>query len=80
MINAVTRAPPRAASESTTPPADSTTIDSTAAVVAPDVTPMTSGLASGLRRSCWKIAPARPNAVPASRPTRARGSRNVCTM
>jgi hypothetical protein len=48
---------------------------STPAALAPQVTPITSGLASGLRRSRWKSAPDIPNAIPDSSPVTARGRR-----
>lgn len=47
--------------------------------VAPQETPTTSGLASGLRATVWISAPASPSAVPASSPTTTRGSRNSPT-
>ena len=60
------------------PLAPTTTIMNTAAVDAPAVMPMMSGLASGLRASDWKIAPERPNAAPTStRGQRARQSQLV---
>ena len=48
----------------------------TANALAPDVMPMMSGLASGLRAMLWKIAPDRPSAAPTTRPVRALGSRS----
>ena len=39
-----------------------------------------SGATSGLRVTCWKIAPASPSAPPASRQVSARGSRSSSTM
>ncbi len=56
------------------------TIERIAAALAPELMPMTSGLASGLRSSVWKVAPATPNAMPASTAVRARGSRSVPTV
>ena len=52
----------------------------TAAADAPRLTPMMSGLANGLRRVVWNIAPAAPNAMPASAPSRALGSLASMTM
>ena len=56
------------------------TITATAARLAPPVTPITSGVASGLRAIVCRSAPERPNAAPTSRPTRARGRRSSPTM
>ena len=50
-----------------------TTIVSTAQAAAPAVTPMMSGLASGLRAMRWKIAPDRPNAAPTRTAANPRG-------
>ena len=58
----------------------STTMQNTAAALAPASMPMMSGLASGLRARLWKIAPDSPNATPTSTPVSARGRRSVRTM
>ena len=50
------------------------------AALAPEVMPMMSGLASGLRTMVWKIAPDMPKATPTSSPMSARGSRSSLTM
>ena len=55
-------------------------IAATAAVEAPMVMPMISGLANGLRSTPWNSVPATPNAAPASSATSARGSRTPSTM
>ena len=52
----------------------------TAAAAAPALTPMMSGLASGLRASRWKIAPDSPKAAPTSSAVRPRGRRSVRMM
>ena len=57
MASAVASAPASAAEETTALDALAITIISTAAVPAPAVMPMMSGLASALRASDWKIAP-----------------------
>ena len=57
-----------------------TTIPKTAASDAPEVIPMKSGEASGLRARVWNIAPASPKAAPTSAPATARGSRSSPTM
>ena len=62
------------ATERADPFSDRTTIAKTADALAPSEMPSMSGLASGLRRVDWKIAPAAPKATPASTPRTARGS------
>ena len=63
------------------PLACSTTIPKTAASDAPEVMPMKSGEASGLRARVWNIAPESPKAAPDERPpASARGSRSSPTM
>ena len=52
----------------------------TAAALAPELMPMMSGDASGLRSIVWKVTPAMPNAKPASSPSAARGSRSSPTV
>ena len=42
------------------------TMAMTAAALAPELMPMTSGAASGLRSMVWKVMPPRPNEAPAS--------------
>ena len=56
------------------------TITNTAHAAAPALTPMMSGLASGLWARRWKIAPETPNAAPTSTAARPRGRRSVSTM
>ena len=80
MAIAVSSAPTKAPTETWRYEPPTTTIMNTAAALAPDVMPMMSGLASGLRARLWKMAPERPKATPTSRPVRARGSRRVRTM
>ena len=58
----------------------STRMPMTAAALAPELMPMTSGLASGLRSIVWNVDPARPNASPTISPVSARGSRSVPTV
>ena len=45
-----------------------------AAALAPEVMPMTSGAASGLRSIVWKVTPARPKLRPATTAMTAGGS------
>ena len=52
----------------------------TAATLAPELMPRMSGEASGFRSRVWKVAPAAPNAKPASSPSIARGRRNCPTV
>ena len=52
----------------------------TAAALAPELMPMTSGEASGLRSMVWKVMPPRPNEAPASTASVARGSRSSPTV
>ena len=56
------------------------TMTNTAAAAAPALTPMMSGLASGLRARRWKMAPDSPKAAPTSSAVRPRGRRRVRTM
>ncbi len=63
-----------AAAETQPPRWPSVTMANTAAALAPMLTPTMSGLASGLRRIVWKIAPPTPNAAPTRIPSTARGS------
>ena len=58
----------------------STTSERMAAALAPDVMPITSGLARGFRSIVWKVDPATPKAMPARTPVSARGNRNVPTV
>lgn len=51
-----------------------------AAALAPELMPMMSGLASGLRSIVWKVTPARPKLNPATRARTARGSRSRPTV
>ena len=67
-------APATAATETPTPSTPRTTMVNTAAALAPWLTPMTSGLASGLRSVVWKMAPLTPKADPTSTASTARGS------
>ena len=62
---ATASAPANAATDTAGPSSPSSSIDPTAARLAPPVTPRMSGLASGFRRVVWKSAPPRPSAVPA---------------
>jgi len=78
MIAAVPRPPARAAKDSNTVLVLNTTIMSTAAVLAPSLMPITSGLASSLAASDWKTAPEIPKAA-TSRPHTARGRRSSCS-
>ncbi|KOG53542.1 hypothetical protein ADK76_27290 [Streptomyces griseoflavus] len=71
----MTSAPASAPAETAVPPSPSATMQVAAAALAPEVMPMTSGLASGLRTRLWKIAPDMPNPRPASSPVSTRGSR-----
>lgn len=73
-------APTRAAAGSQSPWASRNVRAMTAAADAPRLMPMMSGLASGLRRVVWNIAPAAPNASPARSPIRARGALASMTM
>ena len=59
---------------------DSTTMAKAAAALAPELMPMTSGLASGLRSIVWKVTPARPKQSPATTASAARGSRSRPTV
>lgn len=52
----------------------------TAAALAPELMPMTSGLASGFRSMVWNSAPASPKAIPIMVPVTARGSLFSITM
>ena len=52
----------------------------TAATLAPELMPMMSGEASGLRSIVWKVTPAMPKANPASTPIVARGRRSSPTV
>ena len=63
-------------------PADvsSTTMQNTAAALAPASMPMMSGLASGLRATLWKMAPEMPKPAPTRTAVIARGRRSVRTM
>ena len=58
----------------------STTSATTAAALAPELMPMTSGEASGLRSIVWKVTPATPNAMPVSTAMLARGRRSSPTV
>ena len=73
---ATTSAPANAATDTAGPSSPRSSIDPTAARLAPPVTPRMSGLASGLRSVVWKSAPPRPRAVPAMIAARTRGSRS----
>src|SRR6478609_1671303 len=73
-------APTRAAAGSQRPCASRKVRAMTDAADAPTLMPMMSGLASGLRKVVWNIAPAAPNARPARSPSRARGSLASMTM
>ena len=61
-------------------PQPSTMSERIAAALAPEVIPMTSGLARGLRSMVWKVTPATPNATPARTPVSVRGIRSVPTV
>ena len=76
MSAATTSAPANAASDTTGPSSPSSSIEPTAARLAPPVTPRMSGLASGLRSVVWKSAPPSPSAVPAMIAAATRGSRS----
>ena len=52
----------------------------TAATLAPEVTPIISGLANGFPRSCWNVFPAIPNAKPAKIAVSILGRRSVFTV
>ena len=54
-------------------------MQNTAVTLAPDVMPMTSGLAKGLRSIVWNVLPATPKANPTSAPASRRGSRTSHT-
>ncbi len=54
--------------------------EKTAAALAPDVMPMMSGEASGLRSMVWKTQPPIPKAAPVSRPRATRGIRSSPTV
>ena len=56
------------------------TMPTTAAALAPELMPMMSGEASGLRSIVWKVTPAMPKRSPASRPSTARGRRSSPTV
>lgn len=73
-------APRTAASETGQPDQPASAIAATAAALAPRLTPITSGLASGLRRVAWKIAPPTPKARPTRTASTARGSLDSSTM
>ena len=80
MMNAVSTAPAIANTDTATPVRPSVMMANTANALAPYVTPMMSGLASGLRAMLWKIAPDMPSAAPTSRPVSALGNRSRLTM
>ena len=56
------------------------TMAKTAAALAPELMPMISGLASGLRSITWNAAPAIPKLAPASMARMARGRRSCPTV
>ena len=75
------RATPRSAPAAVTvDDVSSTTMQNTAAALAPESMPMMSGLASGLRAMLWKMAPEIPKAAPTRMAVIARGRRSVRTM
>ena len=80
MTPAVTSAASVATIDTAVSDIDSRTMQNTAAAEAPELIPMMSGLASGLRSIVWKVMPAIPNAAPARAPTSARGSRSTLTV
>lgn len=76
----ISRATPRAETiaktDTAVPPSESDTIAMAAAALAPELMPMMSGLASGLRSIVWKVTLTRPKANPAVTARTARGSRS----
>jgi hypothetical protein len=79
-VRATASAPRIAATETGQPDQPARAMTDTAAALAPRLTPMMSGLASGLRSVVWKIAPPTPNATPTSTASTARGSLDSITM
>ena len=75
MSPAAARPATTAATEAWLAPQPSMRMQNTAATLAPDVMPMTSGLARGLRSMVWNVLPATPNANPTSTPHARRGRR-----
>ena len=69
-----------ATTDTAVPLSPSMTIAKTAAAPAPELIPMMSGLASGLRSMVWKVTPARPKLIPATTASTARGSRSRPTV
>ncbi len=69
-----------ARTETCTSPSESVTIAMAAAALAPELMPMMSGLASGLRSIVWKVTPASPKLNPATTARTARGSRSRPTV
>ena len=51
-----------------------------AAALAPELMPMMSGLASGLRSIVWNVTPPRPKQIPATTASTVRGIRSVPTV
>ncbi len=80
-IRSATPRPATTATRETTGPfSDRTTMAKTAAALAPELMPMMSGLARGLRSMIWKATPASPKLRPASTQRTARGNRNRPTV
>ena len=69
-----------AITDTAVPLSDSVTIANAAAAPAPDVMPMTSGLASGLRSIVWNVTPPNPKQAPVASAVTARGSRSAPTV
>src|SRR5699024_5475016 len=79
--SAAVPSPPSSANQNRArPSAWKNAIAMTAPAEAPTVTPITSGLARGLRSRVWNVVPESPKAVPASTATTATGSRWSMTM
>src|SRR6218665_3540949 len=80
ITNATPIAPANAPSATSGPVAPSTSRHTSAPRLAPPEMPRMSGLASGLCRSDWKVAPAIANPTPASSAAAMRGARRPSTM
>lgn len=80
----MSRATPRPATIATTDtpvlPRPRVMMANTAAADAPELMPMMSGLARGLRSIVWKVTPPRPKHSPTRTARTARGSRSLPTV
>lgn len=75
MAAAVPALPSTAHGDAAAAPMWATRMQPTATTLAPEVMPMTSGLARGFLSMVWKVLPATPKANPASTPAARRGRR-----